>query len=95
MKYGFIRLRNDDGTALYMETREFERYNSYDVFRNHAEALVVYDKIYIAVFPLMFNEEEITEYNEDATITDELPVTDIAFRSAKASTIARQLGCVN
>lgn len=95
MKYGFVRLKNDDGSKVYMETRDFERYESYDVFKSHAEALVVFDKIYIGMFPLMFKEDEIYKYNPDAFLSSELSLTDIAFRHSKISTIAKYMDCEN
>lgn len=95
MKYGFVRLKNDDGSKVYMETRDFERYESYDVFKSHAEALVVFDKIYIGMFPLMFKEDEIYKYNSDAKLSVELSLKDIAFRSSSVAAVAKYFGCEN
>lgn len=95
MKYGFVKLRNNDGSVLYMEPKEFERYSSYDVFRNHAESVVIYKNIHIGCFPLMFKEEEITEFNNDAIIINELPILDIIFRNYKVSSALKKMGCLN
>lgn len=95
MRYGFIKLKNDDGSLLYMEVNDFERYETYDVFKIHAVELVVYDNIYIGAFPLIFNEDEILKYNEDAKVVNSIGVDDICFQKSKASTIAKYLGCQN
>lgn len=95
MKYGFVRLKNDDGSKLYMEISDYQRYKSKDVFKNHAESLVVFDKIYIGIFPLIFKEDEIYKYNSDAELSVELPLNDISFRYSSVAEVAKYLGCDN
>lgn len=95
MKYGFVRLKNDDGSRVFMEISDFQRYKDKDIFKNHAEALVIFDNIYIGMFPLMFEEDEIYKYNFDAKLFVELPLKDICFKYSGVAEVAKILGCEN
>lgn len=91
MRYGFVRLVNDDGSFLFMEIRDFVRYRRYDVFNDHADTLCIFDNIHIGGFPLVFRLNEILEFNPDAFLYKVFPRSKCGFWS----TYAIDLGCVN
>lgn len=96
MIYGFIKLVSPvNKEELFMECSEFDRYANQSVFRDSAVELVIYDKIHIGCFPLMFRLKDILDYNSSAILFDKIPLSDICFKNHSTSVIAKILGCEN
>lgn len=85
MKFAFIELVSSNvQDPVYMLVNDFMYYKDREPFKSCSQSLVVFDHVYIAVWPtFILRLSDIIEFNDEASICVSYPLSDIAFGSSQ------------